>query len=82
MHVSVIYVRIVLVGFKRYWSLFRGTGRFEPLLTSVGRTLVTRATEFSVLQAECHVQNVKTLIFHGWLMVLIVIYPQKPFNLW
>ena len=35
-HVSVIYVRIVLVGFKR---VFRGTGHFGPLPTSVGRTL-------------------------------------------
>ena len=42
MHASIIYVRIVLVGFERYWSVLRGTGqgagRFEPLLTSLGRT--------------------------------------------
>ena len=39
--VSVIYVRIVLVGFKRVLVGFRGTGHIEPLPTGVGRTLTT-----------------------------------------
>ena len=37
MHISVIYVRVVLVSFQ---TLFKGTGCFEALPTGVGRTLV------------------------------------------
>ena len=37
MHASIIYVRIVLINFK---SVLRCAGRFGPLPTSVGRTLL------------------------------------------
>ena len=42
--VSVIYLRNVLVRFKRYWSIIGGTGHFELLPTSVGRTMTEGVT--------------------------------------
>ena len=35
MHASVIYVRIVVIGFKMYWSIFRGTGHFLEVLVAL-----------------------------------------------
>ena len=49
MYASVINVRIVLVGFKRYWWLYKGTGWFHSLLTSVGRTLCIVSLPISIL---------------------------------
>ena len=42
--IHVIYLRIVLVRFKRYYLLVRDAGHFVPLLTNVGRILTLHSS--------------------------------------